>query len=243
MKCSLLPQFLILMALGLGAGFVHSKLSPVRTTLDKPASPKDAMSNAPKRDHPPGAMRAPAGADGSKPEAPAQPAAADGASVSPGDKTGDAPAKPGVTTDAPPGKGPVATPTPGAGSGDETLTPALREKGHISLAEGYELFTSNTAYFVDTRKRAEYEEGHIQYAFGIPLAAFHGKNPKLVDAIPREAPVVCYCLGGNCDESEEVAKNLNQMGYKNVYVLHAGFPGWKNAGYPIEVGPGIQEEE
>ncbi len=230
MKCTFIPQFIILVALGLSAGFVHSKLAPVKTTVDAPGNMLDAVKNAPKREPSPGSK--PTGAP-TKPDVKTpEPVVPDQAVPPPAAITPSAPSNTG-------------TPSPGAApaAGDETLTPAQRSKGHITLAEAYTLFKSDTAYFIDTRKKSDYEEGHVKDAFGIPLSAFLGKSPKLVDAIDRSSPIVCYCIGGNCDESDEVAKNLNLMGYKNVYIMHAGFPGWKAAGYPIQTGPGIQEAE
>lgn len=247
MKCSLIPQFLILMALGLGAGFVHAKLAPVKTAIDKPADPADALKGAkPKR--PMNAHPVPPETSDTTKTPPAE-NPAENPAEKPAEKPAETPANPSRGADkpiAPPPQPPVApaeTPKTPAAEGEEVISQAMRDKGHITLKEAYTFFTSNTAYFVDTRKKAEYEEGHIKDAFGIPLAAFHGKTPKLIDAIDRSAPVVIYCLGGNCDESEEVAKNFNLMGYKNVYIIHEGFPGWKKAGYPIQTGPGIQEEE
>ena len=60
----------------------------------------------------------------------------------------------------------------------------------------------------------------------------------MLAAIPRDATLVVYCNGGNCDESEQVAKLINGSGYQKVYVMHDGIPGWQAMGYPSEEGEG-----
>ena len=46
--------------------------------------------------------------------------------------------------------------------------------------------------------------------------------------IPRSSVLVVYCSGGDCDESEAVARMLTGSGYKSTYVMHDGIPGWTN---------------
>ncbi len=143
---------------------------------------------------------------------------------------------------------PIATPdpkTPAASTlkpGDPGWLPtekAALPKGQITLDEAKKLYDT-AASFVDARRKEDYEQGHIKGAMRINLKSFENGDPPLLAMIPRDAIVVVYCSGGNCDESEHVADFMANSGYKKVYVIHDGYPGWKAMGWPVETGEGIQ---
>ena len=112
-------------------------------------------------------------------------------------------------------------------------------KGQITLDDAKRIFDSSGA-FIDARRKEDYEQGHIKGAMRLNLKSFENGDPPLLAMIPRDGLVVVYCSGGNCDESEHVAEFMSNSGYKKVYVLHDGYPGWKALGWPIEIGEGIQ---
>lgn len=136
------------------------------------------------------------------------------------------------------------TPAPAAGTSASTafeFTP--KEKmptGHITVDEAKGLYDQQ-ATFIDTRKSDVYQAGHVLNAFRIELAMFSAGDPPMLAMVPRDAIVVAYCSGGHCDESEAVARMLDASGYKKVYVMHDGFPGWKAKGFPIETGKGLDQ--
>lgn len=150
---------------------------------------------------------------------------------------------------------PVETaPTPIASTSgsqpDCTITPKDKlPAGHITLDEAKALFDAKVAatpaesggpgaVFVDTRKKDIFEEGHVVGAYRIGLHDFEGGDPQILNFIDRSSTIIAYCVGGNCDESEAVARMLSGAGYTKVYVMHDGFPCWKKLGYPNETGPG-----
>lgn len=133
--------------------------------------------------------------------------------------------------------GPVAPGTPGWTPTSESALP----KGQITLDQARKFFDMG-AQFVDTRKKDEYEAGHVQNAMRISLSNFQKGDPALLGMIPRDAIVIAYCNGGHCDESEAVARMISGSGYANVFVLHDGFPGWKAMGHPVQTGAGLQAE-
>jgi 3-mercaptopyruvate sulfurtransferase SseA len=47
---------------------------------------------------------------------------------------------------------------------------------------------------------------------------------------------VTYCDGETCSLSEDLAKELMAMGYKQVKVLLNGWTRWNEAGLPVEKG-------
>jgi len=84
--------------------------------------------------------------------------------------------------------------------------------------------------FLDSRRSAEYELGHIAGAWSLPvwenilenrLIEFEAKaNP-----LP-EAPLVLYCSGGGCEDSHLLAARLFKLGYRNLLIYREGYPDW-----------------
>lgn len=135
-----------------------------------------------------------------------------------------------------------AKPAPTLAAKPGACVPTAKDKlppGHITMDEAKALFDQGTAVFVDTRKPDLYELGHVRGAFRIELHAFERGDPPALAMIARDSVVVTYCVGGNCDESEAVARLLGGSGYKKVYVMHDGFPCWNALGFPIDTGPGL----
>ncbi|MFN7020198.1 MAG: rhodanese-like domain-containing protein [Phycisphaerales bacterium] len=127
-----------------------------------------------------------------------------------------------------------ASPAPAAGF---AFTP--KEKlplGHITIDDARRLFDAGAA-FVDSRKAEDYAAGHVRDAFRIDTYMFKDGDPPKLQLIARDSFVVVYCNGGNCDESDNLARLLDGSGYKKVYVMHDGFPGWRAAGHPTGTGP------
>ncbi len=52
----------------------------------------------------------------------------------------------------------------------------------------------------------------------------------------REAQVVVYCAGPECESSGEVAARLVELGYTNVRHFSGGKQAWREAGLPLEGG-------
>ncbi|MEJ2154881.1 MAG: rhodanese-like domain-containing protein [Desulfobacteraceae bacterium] len=78
---------------------------------------------------------------------------------------------------------------------------------------------------IDARpKRAKYDKGHIPMAVSMPDSQFE----KMSDRLPgdKEALLIFYCGGFKCKLSHKSARKAEALGYKNVKVFAAGFPGW-----------------
>lgn len=136
---------------------------------------------------------------------------------------------------------PEAQPVPPQDTGGTfVFTPADKlPAGHITVEQAQHLY-SEGAVFVDARKKELYIEGHVPQAFRADMASFRGREPAIVSMVPKEMVLVVYCGGGNCDESEHVAQLLDASGFKTIYIMHDGFPGWKAAGYEVESGEGME---
>ncbi len=79
---------------------------------------------------------------------------------------------------------------------------------------------------VDSRpKRGKYDKGHIPTAISIPDSQFD----KFKNQLPqdRAKTLVFYCGGLKCPLSHKSAKKAIDLGYSDVKVFSAGYPGWK----------------
>lgn len=110
----------------------------------------------------------------------------------------------------------------------------------ISPQEAGEAFSAG-ATFLDARRSAEYELGHVRGAWSLPIWE-DTLETRLIEfeakAIPSpEAALVLYCSGGSCEDSHLLAAKLFQMGYRNLLIYRDGYPDWVAQGRPIAKGP------
>lgn len=95
-------------------------------------------------------------------------------------------------------------------------------------------------HIVDVREREEVMDGYIPGAGLIPRGFLELNVEEDVTA-DRAAEIVLYCAGGN--RSALAARDLAFMGYTNAKSMIGGFKGWKDAGYAIEQGGLLSEED
>lgn len=119
------------------------------------------------------------------------------------------------------------------------LTPALAGHGvedsidTIAADRVKRLLDSGTKLvLVDLRPTREFQENRLPGARSIPIAELS----KRFEEIPRTGQVVLYCTC-TINEIAERAAFLGFRGYRNVFVLLEGYPGWVKRGYPLETGP------
>ena len=84
---------------------------------------------------------------------------------------------------------------------------------------------------IDVRPVEEYEAGHVAGAISLPL---DGLKDRLAE-IPRDAEVVAYCRGPFCVLAPKALDVLREAGIV-ARRLDGGFPEWRAAGHPVEVG-------
>jgi len=108
----------------------------------------------------------------------------------------------------------------------------------VSLEEAERLCLDKKAVFLDARPPEEYARGHISCAKNVPWQGFEAYMDRVWGVIPEDAWIVTYCDGEACSLSEDLAKELMALGYKQVKVLLNGWTQWKEAGLPVEKGDG-----
>ena len=110
----------------------------------------------------------------------------------------------------------------------------LRE---IDAARAHELLADGEgAVLVDIREPSEWETGWIEGALKVPMS-------ELSDQLEehRDDRLVIYCARGN--RSLRVAEALTEAGYADAVSLAGGIVAWEDAGLPVEVPAGLDDEQ
>ena len=84
---------------------------------------------------------------------------------------------------------------------------------------------------LDVRPEAEFSSGHIAGATSVPITELR----KHIKALPKDADVVAYCRGPFCVYADDAVRELTKRGFR-ARRLEDGFPEWKRAGLPVEIG-------
>jgi rhodanese-related sulfurtransferase len=103
----------------------------------------------------------------------------------------------------------------------------------LSLAQTIQLHSQKLAVFIDARDQWEFSEGHIPGAVNIPEFSFDPDN-LILASIDFDSLLIIYCDGDDCDTSKRLAKEIINLGYKNVFVFLGGFTEWKNSELQIK---------
>ena len=101
----------------------------------------------------------------------------------------------------------------------------------ISLDKAKDFF-ENGVLFIDARDEVYYNDGHTKNAM---------KNVFLMELIfniedkqTKEDPIVVYCGDPGCGDSEDLAYDLQNEGFKKLFVFKGGWLEWSAANYPSD---------
>jgi rhodanese-related sulfurtransferase len=98
---------------------------------------------------------------------------------------------------------------------------------HAALAAGKPDFI-----LLDVRSPESYAAGHIAGAVNLPHGRIVERN---LEQFPSDALFVVYCNGPHCNGADRAAARLARLGRK-VKKMIGGIEGWKDEGFPLEVG-------
>ena len=99
-------------------------------------------------------------------------------------------------------------------------------------AHRHEVVVADVRWYLDGRSgRAAFEAGHIAGAVSVPLATL-GKRLR---SLPADVEVVAYCRGPYCVFADDAVRLLHGRG-RRARRLNEGYPEWRLAGLPVEVG-------
>ncbi|MBI3932775.1 MAG: rhodanese-like domain-containing protein [Acidobacteria bacterium] len=91
------------------------------------------------------------------------------------------------------------------------------------------------ALFLDARPAAFYQMSHVPGALPLPEDDFEPHFARIESRLRSALDVIVYCSGYGCEASHDVARKLKERGIPAA-ILHEGWPGWQEAGYPEKVG-------
>jgi 3-mercaptopyruvate sulfurtransferase SseA len=111
------------------------------------------------------------------------------------------------------------------------------EPQNIQLNLAKQLF-DRKALFIDGRLPEEYATGRIKGAINIPYELFHKKTKEeraeMLKGYNKHGIIVCYCGGGDCEVSIDLAYDIAKLGFTSVNIYSSGYSEWEKAGYPVE---------
>lgn len=85
---------------------------------------------------------------------------------------------------------------------------------------------------VDARSPEKFCQSHLPAAVNIPAGQAAELAPRLIP--DKNAALVTYCVNFTWRLSEQLARELQTLGYKNVRIYEEGRQDWMNAGLPLE---------
>jgi rhodanese-related sulfurtransferase len=104
----------------------------------------------------------------------------------------------------------------------------------ISLADAYNLFLQDNVIFLDAREPEDYRSGHIKGAINFPFEEWDDYWPEVEPKLHKDAEMVAYCGGLDCEASLFLARELKQRGYAKCYTFFGGILKWQEEKLPME---------
>lgn len=87
----------------------------------------------------------------------------------------------------------------------------IRKLLGLGKEDNFALLYKNGAHIVDVRTKHEFDSGHIQGSFNIPLNDLHAR----IERVPRDTVIITCCASGVRSESAKTV--LQKMGFHHVY--------------------------
>ena len=103
----------------------------------------------------------------------------------------------------------------------------------IGPAELRQRLEAGEVTLVDVRPLVESRSGRIAGAIPIPVAELEAR----LGDLPHSRQIVAYCRGPYCVYADEAVQLLQAHGFRAAR-LKSGFPDWRAAGLPVELGTG-----
>jgi rhodanese-related sulfurtransferase len=121
---------------------------------------------------------------------------------------------------------------PGVASSATLPTPEEIASGVVTRDRLEELLAGGGIVLIDARLPGEFEAGHIEGAINIPYEKLPEYYERLTATVPLDATIVCYCQSPTCDDSPNLARELEFLGYKNLILYMGGWDEWSRTADP-----------
>ena len=102
----------------------------------------------------------------------------------------------------------------------------------ISREELKQAIDRGEVILVDARSPDKFHLSHLPAALNIPAGKAAELAPQLIP--DKNAALVTYCVNFTWKLSEQLARELETLGYRNVRTYEEGRQDWMNAGLPLE---------
>jgi len=101
---------------------------------------------------------------------------------------------------------------------------------NVTADEVYKMLSSNKDYFIlDVRSKEEFDSGHIEGAYLLPVSELENRLAEL----PQDKPIIVYCRSGS--RSTSAANILLEKGFKEIFNMTGGITEWQSKGFPTVV--------
>jgi rhodanese-related sulfurtransferase len=104
----------------------------------------------------------------------------------------------------------------------------------ISLDYAMMKFQLKNTVFLDSRYPEDFKSGHIKGAINLPYEEFEEHAPQILPKLPKDEEIITYCDGSECETSLLLARELMDLGYRDVKVFFGGWQEWEKAGLSVE---------
>jgi rhodanese-related sulfurtransferase len=129
---------------------------------------------------------------------------------------------------------------PSVSGSDTVVVPPSADEGDppfVSLDEAATKYQMKSVLFIDARDPEDYEYAHIKGAINIAYdyleEDFWENPPEIFD---KYRGFVIYCSGTECDLSLMMGREMQYLGYENIFIFFGGWREWERAGLPIVSG-------
>ena len=102
----------------------------------------------------------------------------------------------------------------------------------ISREELKQAIDRGEVIILDARSPEKFHKSHLPAALNIPAGQAADLAPRLIP--DKNVRLVTYCVNFTWKLSEQLARELQALGYKNVRTYEEGRQDWMNAGLPLE---------
>lgn len=117
-------------------------------------------------------------------------------------------------------------------SGGNDPSPKLEETQNgpitVNTEQVRRLIAGGKAVVIDARNQAEFISGHIPEAINLPFERISA-HTDLVNSLPHDKWLICYCDGPPCDLGELLAFELWSTGFETVAVYQEGMDAWRKS--------------
>lgn len=144
---------------------------------------------------------------------------------------------PAITPTAPAGNRPVATAPAAAPARSKRGLPLIDQQRTAELFRDPRR-TEGLILFVDARAPEPYARGHIPGAYPLDHYRLELYLTDLIGVAHLAQEIVVYCHGGECEDSDLAASDLQQFGVpaSKISIYAGGFDEWQRSKLPVETG-------